>query len=184
MSTLWRRILVAMFCAVACVLTLGVRAAWAAPLPRVPKMVTELYLPEEQEASRSGYAIYADLGEELRAKLHQGTTYPIASAQFSAFTRTKLAAWFNSARWGCAPPAEKLEAADLARSSMALSCTDGVVELNLLSPQKKIRKSLPIACAPEKVVSLLNALNRVCFGRKRGRVAGESAAVGKPAAGG
>jgi len=145
MQERWRAI--ALVCLL---LAMGRAHAATPPLPRVPTMVTELYLPAEQAACRSGYAIYASLGDELRAKLHNGTKYPIASAKLSEAKRSDFAAWFNSARWGCEPPAEKLDAAAVAKSALLLAHEDGIVELALCSPGKGIWKKLTIACTPEK----------------------------------
>jgi hypothetical protein len=112
--------------------------------------VWELYLPEEYDACGVAYGLYAKLSEADRAKLNAGARITLDTSVLTRDQTQILAAWFNSARWGCDPPAEHLDSAGVAKSALVLTCQDNVVELALRSPQKGIWKKLAIACAPEK----------------------------------
>ncbi len=119
-------------------------------LPRVPKMVSELYLPEEQQAAGAAYRIYAGLPSDELSKLITGGRVSIDAPRLSPQMRGIYAAWFNSARWGCQPPAEKLDIETVAQSQLVFAGKGGIVDLCLQSPQKKIWKRVTIACSNEK----------------------------------
>jgi hypothetical protein len=147
MGRSWLRVIVVL--AGGAVSSFSARAA-APALPIVPKMVMELYLPEEQEAAKAAHAVYAGQSEEARERLHRDGRLPLASGRLSAAKRGLFAAWFNSARWGCDPPAERPDAEAVAKSALVLTEEEGAVELALQSPEKKLWKTLTIACTPEK----------------------------------
>jgi len=94
--------------------------------------------------------IYARLPQGDRARLHGGTKIPLDAGTLTRGQTQVLAAWFNSARWGCDSPAEKLEANAVGGSTIVLKCEDNVVEFCLQSPEQGIWKKLTIACAPER----------------------------------
>jgi len=135
---------------VASALALRPLAAAAQPLPRLPQTVWELYLPEEYNGCGVMYGLYARLPEADRAKLHAGTKIPLDASTLTRDQAGVLAAWFNSARWGCDPPAENLDANAVGGSTIVLKCEDNVVEFCLQSPEQGIWKKLTIACAPER----------------------------------
>jgi len=143
-----RRSLLLSALVVASALVLRPLAAAAQPLPRLPKMVWELYLPEEYQACGVAYGIYARLPEADRAKLHAGTKVPLDAGTLTPDQTRVVTAWFNSARWGCDPPAENLDANAVGGSTIVLKCEDNVVEFCLRSPEKGIWKKLTIGCAP------------------------------------
>jgi len=120
------------------------------PLPAVPKMVSELHLPEEQQAAGAAYRIYSGLPAEELGKLYAGGRSKIDAEKLSPQMRSIYAAWFNSARWGCQPPAEKIDANAVAKSQLVFAGKGGVIDLCLQSPQKRIWKRLTIACSKEK----------------------------------
>ncbi len=119
-------------------------------LPRVPKMVSELYLPEEQQAAGAAYRIYAGLPSDELSKLIPGGRVSIDAPRLSPQMRNTYAAWHNSARWGCDPPAEEMNADSIAQSQLVLAGKGGVVDLCLKSPNEKTWKRLTIACSSEK----------------------------------
>ncbi len=128
------------------------------PLPLVPKMVAELYLPEEQQASRALYNLYKALPLIELARLHSGARVSMDSPNLSLQLRDTIAAWFNSARWGCQPPAERMTAEAMEQAPAALVCKNQVIDFALQSPQKHIWKTLTLACAPERVAWVRNGL--------------------------
>ena len=67
-----RRSLLLSALVVASALSLRPVAAAAQQLPRLPKMVWELYLPEEYEGCGVMYGLYARLPETERSKLNGG----------------------------------------------------------------------------------------------------------------
>ena len=119
-------------------------------LPRLPQMVWQLYLPEEYQACGVAYGLYARLPEADRARLHAGTKITLDASTLTRDQTRVLSAWFNSARWGCDPPAEKLDSDGVRRSTVVLKCEDSVVEFCPRSPEKGNWKKLTIACAPER----------------------------------
>ncbi len=121
-----------------------------APLPRIPKMVSELYLPEEQQASGALYNLYKGLSPAQLATLDRGGRLVVEAAKLSPQFRATLADWFNSARWGCEPPAEQVTAETMRQAAAVFVSKDQVVDFSLQSPQKKIWKRLTVACSPEK----------------------------------
>ena len=135
---------------VASALVLRPAAAAAQPLPRLPKMVWELYLQEECQACGVAYGIYARLPEADRARLHAGTKIPLDASTLTRGQTRVVTAWFNSTRWGCDPPAEQLDADSVRRSTLVFKCEDGVVEFCLQSPEQDLWKKLTIACAPAR----------------------------------
>jgi hypothetical protein len=142
--------LICLLSAVALALAVGRTHAATSPLPRLPKMVWELYLSEEYDGCGVMYGIYTGLPEADLAKLHGGAKVTLDAGVLTRGQTRAIAAWFNSARWGCDPPAEKLDANSVRSATIVLKCEDGVVEFCLQSPQQKIWKKLTIACAPEK----------------------------------
>ena len=143
---------------VASALALRPLAAAAQPLPRLPQTVWELYLPEEYNGCGVMYGLYARLPEADRAKLHAGTKIPLDSSKLTRDQAGVVAAWFNSARWGCDSPAEKLDANAVRSATIVFRCEEDVVEFCLQSPNqgiwKKLKraiwKKLTIACAPAR----------------------------------
>ncbi len=133
-------------------MVMGVGNATAAntPLPAVPKIVSELYLPQEQGAAGAAYRIYSGLPAAEIDKLFAGGRVAIDAPKLSPQMRGIYAAWHNSARWGCDPPAEEMNADSIAQSQLVLAGKGGIVDLCLQSPQKKIWKRLTIACSSEK----------------------------------
>ena len=118
-------------------------AAGAPLLQRVPKTVTELYLPEEQQAGAVGYGLYARLSEGERGSLVTKGAVAVESGALSPGQARILAAWFNSARWGCDPPREKLEAEGVRGATLTLSFQDNVVELSLQGSRRAFRRRSP-----------------------------------------
>jgi hypothetical protein len=116
----------------------------------LPKSVLELYLPEEQDACAALYRLYSALPAADLARLHAGQKLSIDGKSFDRAAATKVAAWFNSARWGREPPAERLGTGSVAQSVLLWKCGDDVVDFRLQSPQRKIWRALTIACAPER----------------------------------
>ncbi len=133
-----------------CVCGVSQGAEQGRALPRLPKMVWELYLQEEYDACSLAYGIYARLPAADRTRLHAGTKIPLDAGALTRDQTRVLAAWFNSARWGCDPPAEKLDADGVRRSTLVFKCEDSVVEFCLQSPGTGIWRKLTIACAPER----------------------------------
>ncbi len=127
-------------------------------LPRIPKMVSELYLPEEQQASRALYNLYDSLSPVQLATLEKGGKVTVEAAKLSPQFRATLSAWFNSARWGCEPPAEQVTAESVRQAAAVFASKDQVVDFSLQSPQRHIWKKLTIACAPERAEWVRNGL--------------------------
>jgi hypothetical protein len=125
-------------------------AAAQKPLPLIPKMVAELYLPEEQAACRSLYGFYTGLAAEDLTKLEQGGEVAVQMPRLSAGYRERLANWFNRARWGCDAPAERLTPDSVSEATGVLTGKDGVITFSLQSPKQKLWKTLTIACSPDK----------------------------------
>jgi hypothetical protein len=121
-----------------------------APLPCLPKSVSELCIPEECDACAALYPIYSALPDSDLARLHSGEKAYVAPASLNGDAAVKLAAWFNSARFGCDPPAESLDADGVRRSTLVLKCEESVIEFCMQSPREGIWKKLAIACAPER----------------------------------
>ncbi len=140
---------IAVLALVATPLAIGSAQA-AEPFPRLPKVVWELYLPEEHEACGPLYPLYAALPAADLQRLHSGEKVYFSDEDLDDEAAVKLATWFNSARWGCDPPAEYLDEDKIRRSTLLWKCEDNVVEFCLESPQKKIWKKLTVACAPER----------------------------------
>lgn len=90
----------------------------AEPLPRLPETVWELYLPEEYEACGPLYALYAALPAADLQRLHSGEKVHFSGEAMDDEAAVKLATWFNSARWGCDPPAEYLDEDKIRRSTL------------------------------------------------------------------
>ncbi len=132
--------------------TLPLKPAHAAEkaLPRIPKIVSELYLPEEQQASSVLYKMYAALPAAELAKLHGGGRVYVGGKVLDSATRRKIAAWFNSARWGCKPPEEQVTAESVRQATAAFISRDQVVDFSLQSPRRQIWKTLTIACGPTR----------------------------------
>ena len=133
-----------------CVCGVSQGAAQGRPLPRLPKLVWELFLPEEYDGCGVMYGIYARLPEAERGRLHAGEKVYVDPSGLSGDAAAKIATWFNSARWGCDPLAEKLDANAVRSATIVLKCEDSVVEFCLRSLEKRIWKKLTIACAPER----------------------------------
>jgi hypothetical protein len=113
-------------------------------------MVWELYLPQEYDGCGVMYGLYARLPEADRDRLHAGTKVPLDAGMLTRDQTRAVAAWFNSARWGCDPPPERLEAHAVRNATIVLKCEDSVVEFCLQSPDKGIWRKLTIAGAPER----------------------------------
>jgi hypothetical protein len=159
-----RRLFAAVAVAAVLAATQGTRSGRAvagqggAPLPRVPKSVLELYLPEEQDACGALYRLYSALPAADLARLHAGRKLSIDGKSFDRAAATKVAAWFNSARWGREPPAERLGAGSVAQSALLWRCEGNVVDFCLQDRRRRVWRTLGVACAPDKVAWVRDGL--------------------------
>jgi len=129
---------------------LGKAETRTAPFPPLPNIIWELYLPQEYDACTALYPLYSDLPQSDLGTLHRGEKVYLDGKSLPADTAAKLASWFNSARFGCDPPAERLDTDAVHQAVMVWKCEDNVVDFCLRSPPDKSWKNLTVACSPHR----------------------------------